>query len=155
MKAGRRLAALGAVAALLSVGCGATVGEKPRDQALLPGMTSGQVQTLRDRAIKSAKEWGEDHPTGGVIVATTQHRFFEEMPAGPILYTKDFNAYVVGMQGDFTAGDASRPAGAPAPTGHFAYFVVSTDTLDASDSGLLDRPLDLAKYGPHIALDLG
>ena len=155
MKAGRRLAALGAVVALLPVGCGAT-SEKPQDQALLPGMTSGQLQTLRHRAIKSAKEMGEDHPTGGVIVATTQHRFFNQMPSGPILYGKDFKAYVVGMQGDFTAYGASTPGPSiPTPKGHFVYVVVRADTLDGTDSGILDQPLDLSKYGPHISLDLG
>jgi hypothetical protein len=155
MKAGR-LAAVGAVAALIPVGCGATTSEKPRDHALLPGMTLGQLQTLRDQAIKSAKEMGEDHPTGGVIVATTQHRFFNQMPSGPILYGKDFKAYVVGMHGNFTAYGASTPGpGTPIPKGRFVYAVVRADTLDGTDSGILDQPLDLTRYGPHISLDLG
>jgi hypothetical protein len=155
MKAASGLAAVGAIAALLPVGCGATTSAKPHDQALLPGITARQLQTLRARAIKSAKEMGESHPTGGVVVATTQHHFFNEMPAGPILYTKDFNAFVVGMNGNFTGYGASRPAGTPAPKGHFVYFVVRADTLDGTDSGILDQPLDLAKYGPHVSLDLG
>jgi hypothetical protein len=49
---------------------------------------------------------------------------------------------------------ASRPSGAPQPTGRFAYAIHRADTLAVSDSGLLEKPFDLTPLGPHVPLEL-
>jgi hypothetical protein len=47
--------------------------------------------------------------------------------------------YLVTMQGRFTV-DASRPAGAPAPTGRYASLVLDAHTFDELDLGLHNNP---------------
>jgi hypothetical protein len=142
--------------ALLAAGCGA-VKESTKTETVgaarsLPGLTPEKLEKLREWSIETAAEMGEQQPTDGLVLATTQHHFYEETngPTGG----RDFDAFVVAYKGDFTAYGASRPAGVPAPRGHNVYVIYHADKLEVSDWGVGDLGFDPGKIGPWIPLDL-
>jgi hypothetical protein len=96
----------------------------------------------------------ERHPTGGIVVFTTQHKFYDAQ-GGPDFGTPDFDVYVVAFSGDLTAHGASRPFGASAPQGHSVHIVYNAETLEMTDWGIGQSPPELAGIGPSIPLDLG
>ena len=142
--------------ALLVAGCGAekesTKPEAAGASHSLPGLTPEKLERLRALSIETAHEMGEEHPTAGIVLATTQHHFYE-MTDGPT-GGRDFDAFVVAYEGDFTAYGASRPTGASAPRGHDVYVIYHADTLEVSDWGLGGIAFDPNKIGPWIPLDL-
>ena len=145
------------LAALLAAGCGA-VKESTRTETSgaarsLPGLTPEKREKLRRWAIDGAAEMGEDRPTDGVVISTTQHHFFS-VRDGTTFGTPDFDAYVVAYRGDFTAGSAPRPVGAAAPRGQVTYEVYNADTLAVTDWGLGDLPIEAETIGPWIPLNL-
>ena len=120
----------------------------------LPGLTPEKLEKIRKWSIQTADEMGEDHPTGGIILAATQHHFYD-MTQGPTMGTPDFDAFIVTYEGDFTAYGASTPSGdVPPPKGHHVYVIYHADTLDMSDWGVGDNAFDPSKIGPWIPLDL-
>jgi hypothetical protein len=141
---------------LVTAGCGAAQDRAQTETAgaarSLPGLTPEKLEKLREWSIETAAEMGEQRPTGGVVLATTQHHFYEKAngPTGG----RDFDAFVVGYKGDFTEYGASRPAGVPAPRGHSVYVIYRADTLEVSDWGVGDLTFDPGKIGQWIPLDL-
>ena len=119
----------------------------------IPGLSPEEVAILRERALHTAADMGESHPTDGIIVSTTQHTFFAAQQ-GPTFGTPDFDVYVMAFRGDFTAYGASRPAGADPPQGHAVYAVYNAQTLEVTDWGIgEDLPTFLERW-PSMALDL-
>jgi len=118
----------------------------------LPGLTPEKLEKIRKWSIKAAAEMGEDHPTDGIILATTRHHFYEltKGPSGGA----DFDAFIAAYKGDFTANNTSRPMGAAAPTGHDVYVIYRADSLELSDWGVGDNAFDPGKIGPWMPLDL-
>lgn len=121
--------------------------------ASLPGLSPEELARLRDLAIRTAADMGEPHPTDGVVVATTQHTFFEAQ-GGPEFGTPDFDVYVVAFRGDFTAGGVSRPAGAAAPRGRAVHGVYNARTLELTDWGIGQEMPNTSGIGPSIPLPL-
>lgn len=139
------------LAAVTLAGCDSGGGGRAQHEPL-PGVTTKQLAVLRASALGAAVRMGEAHPTDGIVVATTQHAVFRAEPDGPKVYTPDFKVYVVAFAGKLRY-DASRPPGARAPTGRFAYAIHRADTLAVTDTALLGKPFDLASLGPHVRLD--
>jgi hypothetical protein len=144
--------ALVGLAVVVVAGCSSGAGERAQ-HAPLPGLTPKRLAALRASAIRAAARMGETDPTDGIVVATTQHAVFHAEPDGPRVYGPDFKVYVVAFAGKLTASDASRPPGARAPTGRFAYAIHRADTLAVTDA-ILGKPFDLAALGPHVRLEL-
>jgi len=63
-------------------------------------------------------------------------------------------AYLVQLQGHFTALGASVPPGAKLPTGTYLMFIVDASSGLVSDWGVSDRKADLSALGSVIALRL-
>ena len=118
----------------------------------LPGLTPEKLAKLRTWAIDGAAEMGESRPTDGVVISTTQHDFFE-VRDGTKFGTPDFDAFVVSYRGDFVA-DNPRPADTPPARGHVVYVVYDAETLEVSDWGLGELPIEPESIGPWIPLDL-
>lgn len=109
--------------------------------------TAVDAVTLQEAAVRQASAAGERNPYGGILVATTERRFFDTRGGGGPLSDRD--VYVVGLRGQFTAYGASRPAGAPHPTGTFFYMMFDTGTLEALGGGI-GAPTSLAGLGPSL-----
>ncbi len=119
----------------------------------LPGLSQEELLRLNDLAVRTAADMGESHPTDGVIVATTQHTFFEAQ-GGPEFGTPDFDVYVVAFRGDFTAG-AIGPAGTSAPReGRALHAVYNASTLELTDWGIGQELPNTSGIGPSIPLPL-
>ena len=145
-----------AVAGLAVVGvagCSSGARDKTKHEPL-PGLSAKRLAVLRASAIRAAAVMGETHPTDGIVVATTEHAVFRAEPDGPKVYGPDFKVYVVAFAGKLVASRASRPPGARAPSGRFAYAIHRADTLAVTDTGILGKPFDLATLGPHVRLEL-
>lgn len=142
---------------LFAVGCGATQERAQTETAgaarSLPGLTPEKLEMIREWSIESAARMGEDNPTGGIILATTQHHFYEKTN-GPTMFTPDFEAFVVAYKGDFIGYGAHRPAGSPAPRGDNVHAIYHADTLELSDAGIGGSTFDPSTIGPWIPLDL-
>jgi hypothetical protein len=139
----------------LSVDSASRVTSDSPKRTSLPGLTPEKLATLRERTMRTAREMGEPHPTQGVVIATTQHRFFDAIAgtAGPSFGTPDFDVYVVAYRGSFTAWDTSRPAGAPPPRGNSVYVVHRADTLEVTDWGIGSVRVDPSLgVGPFLPL---
>ena len=145
--------AVAGLAAVVVVGCSSGTGERTKHEPL-PGLSARRLAILRASAIRAAAVMGEAHPTDGIVVATTQHAVFRAEPDGPKVSGPDFKVYVVAFAGKLVAYRASRPPGARAPTGRFAYAIHRADTLAVTDTGLLGKPFDVAALGPHVRLEL-
>ncbi len=61
-------------------------------------------------------------------------------------------AYLVQLQGHFTALDASVPSGAKLPTGTYLIFIVDAAGGSVTDWGVSNRKADLSTLGSVIAL---
>jgi hypothetical protein len=142
---------------LFAAGCGAAQERAQTETAgaarSLPGLTPEKLEKIREWSIETAAEMGEDHPTGGIILATSQHHFYEETN-GPTMGTPDFDAFIVAYKGDFIAYGASRPSGSRAPRGDNVYAIYHADTLEVSDWGIGSFTFDPSTIGPWIPLDL-
>jgi hypothetical protein len=114
--------------------------------------TSTQLEILRDRLVSGAAEMGESHPTSGYEVATTRRAFFEALNGSEIY--DDAGVYVTVARGNFVAYGASRPAGVPPPKGGFVFAVYDAESLEMTDWGVLDQPVDVSEMGPSQPLEL-
>ena len=148
---------------LVAAGCGAArnVNNHASDQRqTLPGLTQEKIELIRAAAIRDAAEMGEEHPTDGFILATTQHHFYEMTDPGTTTGRPDFDAFVVSYKGDFVDERAPRPEGAEAPRGHTVYAIYKADDLTLAghltltDFGLGDRDFHPGAIGRWIPLDL-
>jgi hypothetical protein len=97
-----------------------------------PVLWASVVRTTRSKAMTSATP-GDYVPSGGSAAV-----------------------YLITMRGSFTAYDASVPAGARLPVGHYLSLVVSATTFAITDSGLSPAPpaVNPAGLGPIAYLKM-
>jgi hypothetical protein len=134
--------ALAAALAATAIGVAA---QRSGDTLSLPSAI--EAANLQERALNLAHNRGEPKPYGGILVATTQERFFDSRQGAEFPYDRD--VFVVSLRGRFTAYGASRPAGAPAPTGTFSYIVVDASSLETIAVGI-GEPTDTSILGPSL-----
>lgn len=125
--------------------CGAT--------AQTPTQTGAvSVTTLTVLAHQMAAGADDSKVTVGDAVLTTQQA--ASTATSGSLVNANQPAYLVQLQGHFTALDASVPSGAKLPTGTYLIFVVDASSGSMTEWGVSNRKADLFALGSVIALSL-
>ena len=106
-----------------------------------------QRRELVSQALSFAALNGESRPTSGLLVATTRRAFNGLFGADT---DTDQKVYAIVLRGDFVGNLASRPHGAPAPTGHVLALVYDATGNTATDWSLGPRPTmrEVRQLGP-------
>jgi hypothetical protein len=122
-----------------------------------PGTSSTSVSSVtvaRLTVLARSMAAGADDSsvTVGDAVSTTRQAAVTAMSGD--LVNSDQPAYLVQLQGHFTALDASVPSGAKLPTGTILTFIVDASSDRVTDWGVSDRKADLSALGSVIALSL-
>jgi hypothetical protein len=108
------------------------------------------VTTLTALAQKMAAGADDSNVTVGDAVLTTQQAA-ATATSGSLVNTNQA-AYLVQVQGHFTALDASVPSGAKLPTGTYLIFVVDASDGSVTEWGVEHRKANLSALGSVIAL---
>jgi hypothetical protein len=108
------------------------------------------VTTLTALAQKMAAGADDSNVTVGDAVLTTQQAA-ATATSGSLVNTNQ-PAYLVQLQGHFTALDASVPSGAKLPTGTYLIFVVDASDGSVTEWGVEHRKANLSALGSVIAL---
>jgi hypothetical protein len=140
---GRVLAALAGAAAVASVlaaaGCGrvaATAGVP------VPASAIGQLTAIARRA---ATINGDPAPVWITAVLTTRAKALTSATPGDYVPgSAHLKVFLITMRGHFTAGDASWPPGAKAPTGWYLSLVINAGTFQGLDFGISPTPPPVA-----------
>jgi len=127
--------------------CGAETQTPNQDSAVTVTVT-----TLTALAHQMAAGADDSNVTVGDAVLTT----LDAASTATSGSTVDSNqsAYLVQLQGHFTALDASVPSGAKLPTGTYLIFVVDASSGLITEWGVGNRKADLLALGSVIALSL-
>jgi hypothetical protein len=99
-----------------------------------------------------ASAFGGQSPSVAQVVTTTRAKANGAASAG-VVYT-DEPAYLVQMEGDFTAPAARVPPGHPVPSGHYLILVIDLSSGQVLDSGVTDRSADLGSVGVPAEVQL-
>ena len=125
--------------------CGAGTQTANQDSAVT-------VTPLTALAHQMAAGADDPHVTVGDAVLTTQQA--ASTATSGSLVNANQPAYLVQLQGHFTALDASVPSGAKLPTGTYLIFVVNSSSGLVTEWGVSNRKADLFALGSVIALSL-
>jgi hypothetical protein len=107
----------------------------------LTALSKSMAAAANDSTVKVA----------GVVLTTRQDANTVASGAG---VNSNQAAYLVQIQGKFTALNARMPAGHSSPTGAVLTFVVDASTGLVLDSGVSDSSIDLSALGPVTPLSL-
>jgi hypothetical protein len=110
------------------------------------------IDRLAALSIELASESADSAPKAAWAVFTARQD--ANLLASDAYVNSNQPVYLVQIEGRFTAFDASRPAGAQAPTGRFLTYVVDAATWLVVDSGVDDQSIDLSVLGPVTTLML-
>jgi hypothetical protein len=140
---GRVLGALAGAAVVASVlaaaGCGrvaATAG------APVPASAIGRLTAMAGRA---ATINGDAAPVWITAVLTTRAKALTSATPGDYVPgSAHVKVFLITMRGHFTAGDASLPPGAKAPTGRYLSLVINARTFQGLDFGISPKPPPVA-----------
>lgn len=137
------------VTAALAAGCGrapAAVGTS------VPASAIGRLTAIAHRA---AARNGDPKPTWITAVATTRAKALTSATPGDYVPgSARVKVYLITMCGHFTAGDASIPPGAKAPSGRYLSLVIDARTFRGLDFGIGPKPPPVApaSLGPVTRL---
>lgn len=134
--------ALAAVAAAVVVSLG---GSSPSANATSPAMSESAIRALESNV---ASRLGENAPTGVQHVTSTRARAV--LASSGAIVDDSTPSVLIVMHGHFTDADASRPRGAPAPSGTVLTLVVDSATGQVTDLGIEEKAPDLAGLGPVV-----
>jgi hypothetical protein len=130
-----------AVGGLVAISATATGGPRasPRGR---PRLTERQILRIARTAAANA---GDRNP---ILIQHSQgtREKANLVDSGDIVPGRQWS-YLIAERGHFAFKDATRPAGARAPTGSVLTLVVNASTSQITDSGLSNRYPDLAKLG--------
>jgi len=129
--------------AMMTAGCGSS-----RPGAAVPASAIPSLAAIARRAAKA-----NDDPVPAqvtVVLTTHQKALTSATPGDTVPGTGGVRVYLLTMVGRFTAGGASIPSGATAPTGRYLSIVVDAKTFRVMDLGLSHRPppVSPASLGP-------
>ena len=110
------------------------------------------IDRLTALSIELASESDDSAPKAAWAVFTARQD--ADLLASGAYVNSNQPVYLVQIQGQFTALDASRPAGQQTPTGRFLTYVVDAATWLVLDSGVGDQSIDLSVLGPVTTLTL-
>jgi hypothetical protein len=150
-----------ALSAGITLGACGAAGETPITIATgaPPGTSSGHsptpaaavtVRTLTVLAQKIAVGADDSNVTVGDTVLTTRQAAVTATSGSRVNTNQP--AYLVQLQGHFTALDASVPPGAKLPTGIYLIFIVDASGGSVTDWGVSNRKAGLSALGSVIAL---
>jgi hypothetical protein len=129
-------------------------GASPRISLSISPTPSAAVTVTTLTVLAQEMASGADDPnvTGGDAVLTTRQAAVTAT-SGSLVNTNQ-PAYLVQLQGNFTALDASVPSGAKLPTGTYLIFIVDASSGSVIDWGVSSRKANLFALGSVIALSL-
>jgi hypothetical protein len=145
---GRVLALAGAAAmasVLAAAGCGRTLATAG---AAVPASAIGRLTAIAHRA---ATINGDPDPAWIMAVMTTRAKALPSATPGDYVPgSAHVEVFLSTMRGEFTAGEATGPPGAKAPTGRYLSLVIDAKTFQGLDFGISPRPPPVppASLGP-------
>jgi hypothetical protein len=125
-------------------------GAAPAGLASSHTSTDAAVTSLQVLAQKMAAGADDPNVTAGEAVLTTRQAAVTAT-SGDLVNTNE-PAYLVQLQGQFTALDASVPPGQSLPTGTYLNFIVDATGGSVTDWGVTNRQANLSALGSVIAL---
>jgi hypothetical protein len=128
----------------------AACGAAPSGVASTHSSTDPAVTSLTVLAQKMAADADDPNVTAGDAVLTTRQAAVTAT-SGDLVNTNQ-PAYLVQLQGQFTALDASVPPGQSQPTGTYLNFIVDASGGSVTDWGVTNRKANLSALGSIIAL---
>ncbi len=141
---GLMLAAL-AGAVLAAAGCGRAPAAA---RAPVPASAIGRLTAIAHRAASSN---GDPAPAWITAVMTTRAKALTSATPGDYVPgSAHVKVFLITMRGHFTAGEASVPPGAKAPTGRYLSLVIDARTFQGLDFGIGPKPPPVppASLGP-------
>jgi hypothetical protein len=113
------------------------------------------VPRLKAIAERFAKLNGGHALTEATAVLTTHGKALTSATPGDFVPgSAGIPVYLVTMQGQFVAYGASRPAGAPTPTGRYASLVLNAHSFDGMDVGIGNNPPPVPPQSLGLVTDL-
>jgi hypothetical protein len=146
---GRILSALAGAAVMASVLAAAAFGQAPvAAGAPVPAQAVARLTAIAHRA---AAINGDRDPAWITAVATTRAKALTSATPGDFVPgAARVEVFLITMRGHFTAGDATVPSGAKAPTGRYLSLVIDAKTFQGLDFGISPGPPPVppASLGP-------
>jgi hypothetical protein len=109
-----------------------------------PGLTAPQIQAI---VVDLASRNGENSPTEIRAVRTTRGTANALILPGETVGDQSHDVYAIALNGHFTGYLASRPPGAPAPTGTVMTMAIDATTGQLLDWGIQNTRPDLSSAG--------